>query len=65
MNWDMVEGKWRELKGSVQAKWGKLTDDEIDQINGNREKLAGKIQAHYGKTKEEVEREIDEWAGRH
>ena len=47
MNWDIVEGKWREMKGSVQAQWGKLTDDDIDEIEGNREKLAGKIQAEY------------------
>ena len=65
MNWDIVEGKWKELKGSVQNQWGKLTDDQLDQIEGNREKLAGQIQAEYGRTKDEAEREIDDWLARH
>ncbi|SON54785.1 CsbD-like protein [Hartmannibacter diazotrophicus] len=65
MNWDQIEGKWREMTGSAKAQWGKLTDDDITEINGNREKLAGKLQAEYGKTKEEVEEEIDRWMSRH
>jgi uncharacterized protein YjbJ (UPF0337 family) len=65
MNWDTVEGKWREMKGSIQAQWGRLTDDDLDEIEGNREKLAGKIQSEYGRSKDEVEREIDDWLARH
>ncbi|PPB81162.1 uncharacterized protein YjbJ (UPF0337 family) [Albidovulum inexpectatum] len=61
MNWDMIQGKWKELKGKVQAKWGELTDDELDQIEGRREELVGRLQQRYGKTKEEAEREVDEW----
>jgi|TARA_R110002096_G_scaffold8239_11_gene34618 uncharacterized protein YjbJ (UPF0337 family) len=61
MNWDQIEGKWKELKGEAQQRWGKLTDDDLDVINGRREELAGKIQAHYGKTREEAEQEIDRW----
>ncbi len=61
MNWDQVEGKWTELKGKGQQQWGKLTDDDLDVIQGRREELAGKVQAHYGKTREEAEREVDEW----
>ncbi|SFR05153.1 CsbD family protein [Poseidonocella sedimentorum] len=61
MNWDQVQGKWKEFKGNAQAKWGELTDDELDQVDGNREALEGKIQAKYGKTKEEARREVDEW----
>lgn len=61
MNWDQVEGKWKELKGSAQAKWGKLTDDEVDEAAGDREKLEGLIQEKYGKTKEEVREEVDAW----
>ena len=59
MNWDQVEGKWKELSGSVKAKWGDLTDDEVAEINGNREKLEGKIQSKYGKTKEEAKAEVE------
>ncbi|MBO6717908.1 MAG: CsbD family protein [Rhizobiaceae bacterium] len=61
MNWDIVEGKWAQMKGSIQAKWGELTDDEIAEIDGNREKMVGKIQERYGRTRDEVEREVDEW----
>ncbi len=59
MNWDQVEGNWKQFKGKVQSKWGELTNDELDQIDGNREQLEGKIQERYGKTKEEARREVD------
>jgi Uncharacterized protein conserved in bacteria len=65
MNWDQIEGKWKQFKGEAKAQWGKLTDDDLDRIAGNREKLAGRLQEQYGKEKEEVEREIDEWMRRH
>lgn len=65
MNWDQIEGKWKQFKGEAKAQWGKLTDDDLDRIAGNREKLAGRIQEQYGKEKEEVEREIDDWMRRH
>ena len=61
MNWDQVEGNWKQFKGLALEKWGELTDDELDQINGNKQQLAGKIQAKYGKTKEQAEQEVDEW----
>jgi uncharacterized protein YjbJ (UPF0337 family) len=61
MNWDQVEGNWKQIKGKAQRKWGVLTDDELDQIKGRRKELAGKIQKSYGKTREEAEREVDEW----
>ena len=61
MNWDQIKGKWVELKGSVKGKWGELTDDEIAEMQGDREKMSGKLQQKYGKTKEEINKEIDEW----
>jgi len=61
MNWDQVQGKWKEIKGNVQSKWGDLTDDEIDQMNGDRAALEGKIQQKYGRTKEEAKREVDDF----
>lgn len=62
MNWDQIEGKWKQMTGSVKAKWGDLTEDELEQIDGNRERLEGKIQEKYGATKEEAKKQVDEWA---
>ncbi len=61
MNKDILEGKWEQLKGEVQKKWGKLTNDDLDVINGNRKKLAGKIQEKYGLTKEEAEKQVNDY----
>ena len=59
MNSDRIEGNWKEMKGKVQQKWGKLTDDDLDVIDGRREELVGKIQQAYGKSREEAEKEVD------
>jgi uncharacterized protein YjbJ (UPF0337 family) len=61
MNWDRVEGNWKEFKGQVQKQWGKLTNDDLDVIEGKRKELAGRLQQRYGYAKEEAEREIDMW----
>ncbi len=61
MNWDIAEGKWTQLKGDARAKWGKLTDDELDVIAGKKDKLIGLLQERYGKRRDEVEREVDDW----
>lgn len=61
MNKDQFEGQWHKLKGTLRAKWGELTDDDIDRIEGNREKFVGEIQSRYGKTKEEAEKEVDDF----
>ena len=61
MNWDIIEGKWKQLKGSAKQKWGELTDDELDQIAGSKDKLAGKLQEKYGWTKEEADNEINDY----
>ncbi len=61
MNWDQVEGKWKQYKGQMKEKWGKLTDDDFDVINGKRQQLVGKIQEHYGIAREEAEKQTDEF----
>ncbi len=61
MNWDTIEGKWRQLKGDVLVKWGKLTNDDLDQIDGKREVLVGILQERYGRKRDEVERDVDDW----
>ena len=54
MNWDQVQGSWKQFKGQVKQKWGDLTDDEIDRVEGRQEELAGLIQKKFGKTHEEA-----------
>ena len=59
MNWDRIEGNWKQFKGKVKEQWGKLTDDDIDVIAGKRDQLVGKIQEQYGITKDEAEKQVD------
>jgi uncharacterized protein YjbJ (UPF0337 family) len=61
MNSDTIKGSWKELKGKAQAKWGKLTDDQLDQVEGNRVELAGAIQKSYGVARDEAEKQVKEW----
>lgn len=61
MNWDQIEGNWKQFKGKVRQKWGQLTDDEIDEAAGNKEILAGKIQERYGIEREEAERQLEDF----
>lgn len=61
MNFDMFEGKWKQIKGEAQKKWAKLTDDDLDLIDGQNEKIIGLIQERYGKSKEEAEKEFDQF----
>ena len=58
MNWDIVEGNWKQFKGKVKAQWGKLTEDQLEVIAGKRVGLEGKLQETYGMTKEEAEKQI-------
>ncbi len=58
MNWDVIEGNWKQYKGSVQQKWGKLSDDHIEIIAGKRLQLLGKIQEAYGVNEDEAEKQI-------
>jgi uncharacterized protein YjbJ (UPF0337 family) len=62
MNWDRIEGNWKQLTGKAQEKWGKLTKDQVDVIAGKREQLSGKIQEAYGIGKDEADKQIDVFA---
>ncbi len=64
MNKDRMEGNWKQLKGKVREQWGKLTDDEIDQIAGKRDQLVGRIQESYGIGRDEAERQVSDWEAR-
>jgi uncharacterized protein YjbJ (UPF0337 family) len=61
MNSDQLKGKWKQMKGSVKERWGKLTDDDIDVIDGQTDQLVGVIQERYGIAREAAEKQVDEW----
>jgi uncharacterized protein YjbJ (UPF0337 family) len=61
MNDDIVKGQWKQMRGDVRTNFGKLTDDDMEQINGNMESLMGKIQERYGYTKEQAKQEWDQF----
>lgn len=63
MNWDTIEGKWDQFKGAVREQWGKLTDDDIEQIGGKKDKLKGKLQEKYGYAKDRAEEEVNSFCG--
>ena len=61
MNWDQIAGNWKQVKGVVRERWGKLTDDDVDVIAGKRDILLGKIQEKHGIAREEAEKELKAW----
>jgi uncharacterized protein YjbJ (UPF0337 family) len=61
MDWNRVEGNWKQVKGKVKEKWGNLTDDDLDKIAGRRDQLEGKIQERYGIAKDQAKKDIDSW----
>ncbi|MFS2224105.1 CsbD family protein [Pantoea sp. B65] len=61
MNSDQASGNWKQFKGKVKEKWGKLTDDDMTVIEGKRDQLVGKIQERYGYAKDQAEKEVKEW----
>jgi len=61
MNWDRIEGAWKQFAGKAREQWGRLTEDDVKIVGGQREKLTGKIQERYGITRDEADREIKEW----
>ena len=64
MNEDTLKGQWTQLKGTVREQWGKLTNDDVDQIQGRTEQLIGKIQERYGVARDEAKRQVDSWTPR-
>jgi uncharacterized protein YjbJ (UPF0337 family) len=62
MNWDQVEGNWKQFKGQAKQKWAKLTDSDWNMISGKKDELVGRIQERYGYDREQAEREADAWS---
>lgn len=65
MNSDQMQGKWKQIRGGLKEQWGNLTGDDLDQIEGKRDKLIGKVQERYGKTKDQAQKEVDEYLARY
>ena len=61
MNWDQIKGEWREAKGKLRSKWGKLTDDDLETIAGKKDELIGRLQQRYGLKKDQAERDVDDY----
>ncbi len=61
MNWDQIEGQWKDLKGQIRSKWAKLTDDDYELIGGKKDRLVGKLQERYGLAKDKAELELDDY----
>lgn len=61
MNWDTVEGNWKQLKGKAREQWGKLTDSDFEQIAGKKDQLVGRIQERYGISKDEAQKQANDW----
>lgn len=61
MNWDRIQGNWKQFSGKVKEKWGDLTDDDLARVNGNREQLEGVLQQRYGYAKDRAKQEVDSW----
>lgn len=64
MDWNIVEGNWKQFKGKIKEQWGKITDDDLDKIAGKRDQLAGKIQESYGIGKDEAEQQLRDFEDR-
>ena len=62
MNWDRIEGDWKQFSGKVKQKWGQLTDDDLDKIKGKREQLEGFLEQRYGYAKDKAKSEVDQWS---
>ncbi|ACB95903.1 CsbD family protein [Beijerinckia indica] len=61
MDWNRVEGNWKQIRGKIKEKWAQLTDDDLDKIEGRREQLEGKIQERYGITQDAIRKDVDDW----
>lgn len=65
MNWDRIEGNWKQFKGKAKEQWGKLSDDQLDVIAGKRDQLVGKVQESYGISKDEAEKQVSAFSTRY
>ena len=64
MDWNRVEGNWKQANGRIKQQWAKLTDNDLNEIEGRREELEGKIQERYGIGRDQVRKQVDDWLDR-
>ena len=64
MNWDTIQGDWKQMVGKVKQQWGNLTDDDLAKVTGKREELEGVLQTRYGYTKDQVKKQLDDWSAK-
>jgi uncharacterized protein YjbJ (UPF0337 family) len=62
INWDEIEGDWKQFRGKIKQKWAELTDDEVDEIDGKKDVLVGKLQKRYGIAKDEAEKQVNDFS---
>lgn len=62
MKWDRIEAQWKDYAGSAKAHWSKLTDDDFEALTGTKGHLIGRIQKRYEITRQEAEKQVDEWS---
>jgi len=61
MDWNRIEGNWKEFRGQVKEKWGKITDDDLTAMNGKHDQLEGRLQQRYGLAKDQARSDVDSW----
>jgi uncharacterized protein YjbJ (UPF0337 family) len=61
MNWDRIEGNWKQFTGKLREKWGNLNDNDLEKINGRRDQLEGVLQERYGIGRDVAHKHVDEW----
>lgn len=64
MNWDIIQGNWKQIEGKVKQQWGNLTDGDLAKVSGKREELEGVLQTRYGYSKDQVKKELDDWSAK-
>ena len=64
MNWDIIQGQWKQMEGKVKQQWGNLTDGDLAKVSGKREELEGVLQTRYGYSKDQVKKELDDWSAK-
>ena len=61
MNWDRIQGEWKQMTSQIKSRWAKLTDEDLANVSAKKDQLVGKIQERYGVLRDEAEKQVEEW----